>query len=84
MLDDTCVRFEEHKDGKPGEVLRTRAMANLTERVQEGSSPTCKSEGMSYLPVRFRSVSMSERARWSLSHSGKGVSKVEGEIGRGC
>lgn len=37
LLDDTSTRFEEHKDEKPGETLRIRDMAILTERMQETS-----------------------------------------------
>lgn len=58
LLDDICQGFEEHKEGR-GEVLRNMDMANLTKHVQEASSPTWKGEGTSYLPERFRAVSMS-------------------------
>lgn len=49
LLDDVCAGFEEHKNRKPGEALRIRDIANLTECVQEASSPTSKSEG-DFLP----------------------------------
>lgn len=37
LLDDASTGFEEHKDEKPGETLRIRDMAILTEHMQEAS-----------------------------------------------
>lgn len=70
LLDDSSPGSEGHKGGVPGEVLRNKGMANLTEGVREAC-----------LPVRFSTVSATEQACWSASHSGRGLQKVEGALG---